>query len=120
MVVQAQNKVLDAGLDIVKEIPGLLKEFIRAGISNPVMGVAGAIIVSDILKRTGVISLEGQTAVLVAVGALTAGNVITDIGSLLPFHQNASSTEPSASTVVFGDGGTKELAGLIESLKGGK
>lgn len=117
---ELQSKAIEVGGDVVLKSFDLLREFIRAGISNPIIGVAAAIIISDILKRAGLLSLEGQTAVLVAVGVLTAGSVITDIGNLLPFHSSASSTEPSASTVVFGDGGSKELAGLIESLKGGK
>lgn len=92
-----------AGLTIDALI-GLMKEFIRGSISNPILGVASAIFMSDILAHLGLLSKSGQTAVMVAVGALTAGAVAEDIASFLPFHQSAPDLTPSASTVVFADG----------------
>lgn len=112
-----QDRALDTIEQLALEIPGLLKEYIRAGISNPVMGIAGSIIISDILKRAGIISQYGQTAVLVAVGALEAGSIIDDIGALLPFHRNATSTEPSATSIVFADNNGQVKADIARRSK---
>lgn len=114
-----EKEIVKSAESLILEIPGILKEFIRAGISNPVIGVAGSLIMANMLYRAGVIDEATFIGIAVAVGVSTGANAASEIiGSFIPFHQNASSTDPSASTVVFGDSGGKELSGLIESIKG--
>ncbi len=116
---ELESRILDTAQALMLELPGLLKEFIRAGISNPVMGVASGLIVSDILYRARIIDEATMIGIAVAIGVSTGANAASElVSSFIPFHSSASSTDPSASTVVFGDTESKELSGLIESIKG--
>lgn len=116
-----EQQVVEVAKGLVLELPGLLKEFIRAGISNPIIGVASTIAIGNMLKRAGFIDNEAYIGILVGVGVLEGANVAEGvIKAFNPFSSQGSNLEPSATTVVFGGDGQKEIAGLIESLKGGK
>jgi vacuolar-type H+-ATPase subunit I/STV1 len=111
-------------LDAIKQLDLLgggakevLLKMIEASVSNPIMGVAGAVIVADVLYRMKIIDLP--TFILVcSAGAVVEGsqaageigNIIEDFTSIT--HLFASQpkptdpTRPSATTVVFGSKGT--------------
>lgn len=120
---ERENKLLEVAGVTVEKVLSLLTELLRAGMSNPIMGLAGSVMIVNMAKRAGLIDQEAETIILVAVGAVTAaetaGSIITD---LVPFKNNSNEMIPSGQTFVFGDGGKSELSGLIESLKnkGGK
>lgn len=99
-----ENKVLDTVGSLVLEIPGLLKEFIRAGISNPILGTASAILVSDMLYRAGVIDKDTFLAIAVLTGGASLTSDATSIiGAILPWDKSSNQVTPSATTVVFAD-----------------
>lgn len=99
-----ENKVLDTLESLVLEIPGLLREFIRAGISNPILGTASAILVSDILFRTGVIDKDTFYAVAALTGgASVAADATSILEAILPWDKSSNQVTPSATTVVFAD-----------------
>lgn len=106
-----------AGLD-------LLKEFIKVGVSNPIVGAASAMILADILQRSKIISSNTEAVVfgvgLAAIGVQLGGEVANDVSSLIDainpvdlFKQPSSPPsplQPSAQVVVFGDSAGEKVA----------
>lgn len=109
-----------AGMDLVGRIGekgfDLLIELVRAGVSNPVLGATGAIIIANILQRGKVISPNAEglvdgvalAVVGVSLGEVVAGEIANVIDALNPidiFKQQSNPPNglvPTATTVVFG------------------
>jgi len=116
-----------AGLTLEKLLD-LMKEFLRTANSNPVVGIASALIVSDILYRAKIIDLQTAVAVDVMVGVLDAGqiagSIIKDIDSIFDvFNSNAGSNvelKPSASTIVYADSSSDSLIKSLMTREGVK
>lgn len=112
-----EDMAAKGAISIMKEIPGIYKELIRASISNPIVGIAVAVSAADLLRRAGLISQEAATIILVSVGAVEAAETAsTLLSDLIPFKNSANELIPSAKTVVFGSG-DKAIEGLIEGKK---
>ena len=101
-----------AGLTLEKLID-LMKEFIRTANSNPVIGIASALIITDILYRTKIIDLPTAVGIDIMVGLLdggqVAGAIIHDLDDILQFGSKSAGTNietrPSATTIVYAEGG---------------
>lgn len=108
-----KDQAIQEAAGLIKEALSLLKEFIRVGISNPVMGVTAAMIMGDMAKRTGLIDSGTYDGILVAIGVLEAGAVASEFASFLPFHNSGSDLNPSVSSVVFADNNNQVRAALV-------
>jgi len=116
-----------AGLTLEKLLD-LMKEFLRTANSNPAVGIASALIITDILYRAKIIDLPTTIAVDTMVGVLDAGQVtgaiINDIESIFHvFNSNAGSNvelKPSASTIVYADSSSDSLIKALMTREGAK
>jgi len=116
-----------AGLTLEKLLD-LMKEFLRTANSNPAVGIASALIITDILYRAKIIDLQTTVAVDAMVGVLDAGEVagavINDIESIFHiFNSNAGSNvelKPSASTIVYADSSSDSLIKALMTREGAK
>lgn len=111
-----EQKALEMLGFTVEKAVDLLGDLLRAGMSNPILGITGAVAITDIMARLQLISNEARTIIFVSIGAIegaaTAGSIIKD---LIPFKNSANELMPTGSTFVFGGNGTSEIAGLVES-----
>ncbi len=106
---------IDAATRMGEAALGLMTEFVRVGVSNPVVGAASAMILSDMLQRAGLISANTENAIfgvaLAVVGVTAAVDVVGEIASVTDiFGSRAAPPDPlspSATTVVFGDSPTR-------------
>jgi len=116
-----------AGLTLEKLLD-LMKEFLRTANSNPVVGIASALIVSDILYRAKIIDLQTAVAVDVMVGVLdggqVAGSIIRDFESIFQFFNSGAGTnietKPSASTIVYAESSSESLIKALMTREGVK
>lgn len=98
----------------------ILDSMVQASVSNPLLGIASASIIADILYRARVIDLTTFAMIMVSTGVLegaaVAGSVIQDVADFTKvFTSQAQSSDPirpSASTVVFGNK-TGDLQALL-------
>jgi len=116
-----ENSLLGVAGLTLERLLDLLKEFLRTANSNPAVGVASALIVTDVLYRTHIIDLQTALAVDVMVGALDggqiAGTIVEDITSVTHFFSKSPSNldlKPSANTVVYAENSSD--SGLIKAL----
>ncbi|MEM3193223.1 MAG: hypothetical protein QW292_14285 [Candidatus Parvarchaeota archaeon] len=118
---KTQDQLLSiAGISIEK-ILDLAKEFLRTANSNPIVGMASTLIVTDILYRTRIIDLTTAIGINVMVGTIEggsiAGQVIQDITDIMNFFGNRPSNiefKPSASTIVYAENSTD--SSLLKAL----
>lgn len=116
-----KDKVLDVFGVFGDKALGIFDSMIQASVSNPLLGIASALILGDILYRAHVIDIQTWTMIGVSTGVLegaaVAGGLIQDIGDFFKVFQSQSQSpdpiQPSASTVVFGNKDNRDLQALM-------
>lgn len=116
-----KSKILDVfgimGDDALK----ILDSMVQSSVSNPLLGITSALVIGDILYRAKVIDIQTWTMIGVSTGVLegaaVAGGIIQDVGDFFKVFQSQSQSpdpiQPSATTVVFGNSGNKDLQALM-------
>jgi hypothetical protein len=94
---------------LVQSLDGLfdiLKEFIRASNSNPVIGVTASFLMVSIMAKMKLLTVSEQTACMVAIGAIEGGQIASSVLNEMPwnaFKPAVNDSKPSASTIVYQD-----------------
>lgn len=116
---------IEAATAVATEGIGILKELIRASVSNPLLGPVAAVIVSDMLQRAKIIGpgaagiVQSFSAWSMGVGlgvsaATTAANIIDQLNPFDMFKAPPPNPpdliRPSAQVVVFGDAAGEKVA----------
>ncbi|MEM3846255.1 MAG: hypothetical protein QXU98_11230 [Candidatus Parvarchaeota archaeon] len=126
---EQENQLLTiAGISIEKLLD-LAKEFLRASNSNPIIGMASTLLITDILYRAKIIDLTTAVGINILVGTVQgssiAGQILSDITDLFQFFGNRPSNiefKPSAQTIVYaensGDSGILKSLMTREGVKG--
>ncbi|MEM3859749.1 MAG: hypothetical protein QW478_10160 [Candidatus Micrarchaeaceae archaeon] len=126
---EQENQLLTiAGISIEKLLD-LAKEFLRASNSNPIIGMASTLLITDILYRAKIIDLTTAVGINILVGTVEgssiAGQILGDITDLFQFFGNRPSNiefKPSAQTIVYaensGDSGVLKSLLTREGVKG--
>lgn len=111
------------GTSAIESFAGIMKELLRASMSNGLVGATVCIMAAALAKKAGVIN-DNETKiiygiVLAASGANIAGNLISDLESILSKAQfnNTSIATPAGQVLVFGEAGSQQLNALLEKLK---
>lgn len=104
----------------ITELSGVAREFIRAANSNPVVGMTASMVVVLLLERVKLLSPAEGNVVMVAIGAIEAGQAAGGILSEMPwnaFKPAVNDTKPSASTIVYQDSSSD--SGALEGARMG-
>ena len=125
---QTKNDLIGIAGILGKETLEVIRSMLQASLSNPLMGIVSAITIGDILYRAKIIDIQSFTAIMVSVGALEgtaiAGSIIQDVSDFFKVFQGQSqSTDPitpTASTVVVGSEGNKDLQALMSQMSKGQ
>jgi hypothetical protein len=107
-----------------RETLEVIRSMLQASLSNPLMGIVSAITIGDILYRSKIIDIQSYTAIMVSVGVLegtaVAGSVINDVSDFFKIFQSQNQTNdpivPTATTVVVGSEGNKDLQSLMSEM----
>lgn len=111
----------------------ILKELIRASMSNPMMGILVSLIVIDVLENNKILrndsvdsngvghsstALMMKGIIVAAAGVSVAGEIIQTIGDIVPLAQGsrspASLLQPSGQVLVFNDKNNEQLNALLQ------
>lgn len=112
--------VLTSGIE---EFGGIIKELIRASMSNPMIGLVVSIISLSVLGKAGVVSDGDKKVGMILIGAaagiqLTA-EIIDDLSKFVPSVQSGgtpSLVTPSGNVLVFGSDQNAQLNALLSKL----
>ncbi len=118
-----RNKLMEVLGVLGEKTLDILDSMIQASVSNPLMGIAGALVVADILYRAKVIDVATFSMIGVSAGVLegaaVAEGVIQEVGDFFKVFQSQSQSPdpiaPSATTVVFGNK-TGDLQALMKDV----
>jgi len=106
-----RNKMIEVLGALGEKTLDILDSMIQASVSNPLMGIAGSMIIGDILYRAKAIDIQTFAMIGVSAGVLegagVAGGIIQDVSDFFHIFQSQSQSpdpiSPSATTVVFGN-----------------
>lgn len=113
------------GTAAIEQIGGLLRDLVKASLSNPLIGILISVITVDLLQQAGFLTKERAGLMIIiisaAAGITLSTEIVTAIGDLIPKLGGSATSIPSVITpsgnvFVFGEGQSEQLNALLSKL----